>query len=225
MTSYSEYMNGEEQDLPPFIGWPEPRYSIIGSPRTGTNLLCDYLNQLGLGVPMEYFSRWTIETMPDRFGAANPTEYSNALLVHRTSVVEDEGIFGVKALWPYEWQRIQTFVWTNRVIRMFREEKEDQVLSYARARISDTWALMEGDDYDAPTDQPEPEPEELVNAENVILKLEQFWNGAAESNVAFSYEYLRDKPVEALQHIVDEVFEINLTVPDDITARTKSGAT
>ncbi len=91
MTSYSEYMNGEEQDLPPFIGWPEQRYSIIGSPRTGTNLLCDYLNQLGLGVPMEYFSRWTIETMPDRFGAANPTEYSNALLVHRTSVVEDEG--------------------------------------------------------------------------------------------------------------------------------------
>ena len=218
-TSYSEYMSGEEHNLPYFGGFPEIRYAVIGSPRTGTNLLCDYLSQLGLGVPMEYFSRWTIEDLPNRLGSLNPSEYGSDLLSNRTSAFDDESVFGVKALWPYEWQRIQTFIWPNRIIRMFREEKEDQVLSYARARITGTWAVM-GDD-ELPTYDEAPEPEDLVDAENVIMKLEQFWNQAAESNAAFSYEYLRDKPVDALRHIVDEVFELSVEVPDDITPRTR----
>lgn len=231
MTSYSEYLNGAEHDLEPYAGWPEIRYAIVGSPRTGTNLLSDYLNQLGLGAPMEYFSRYSIEVLPPRLGAWTPADYANVLMSRRTSsIIGFDGkpttaVFGVKTLWPYEWQRVQAFIWPNRIIRMFREEKEDQIKSYARARVSDVWAVMQGDDYDATSDQPELEPEALVDAENIIMKLEQFWNGAAESNVAFSYEYLVAEPVDTLQHIIDEVFELDVTVPDDITARTRKLAT
>ena len=225
MTTYSEEMIKEEYDLAGSpSGWPDIRYAIVGSPRSGSNLLCDYLTQLGLGVPMEYMSRWTVEKLPTRLGAWTPTDYGNVLLGRRTSsIIGVDGrptttVFGVKTLRPYEWQRAQTFIWPNWIIRLFREEKEPQVLSYAKARASEDYVLWDGDEH--PPEPEAPTPEELVSSENIIMQLEQFWNqAAAESNVAFSYEYLAEKPKELLQHIVDEVFEVDVTIPDDITPR------
>lgn len=220
--SYCEFMAQEEHDQEPLSVWPDIRYAIVGSPRTGSNLLCSYLYQLGLGVPMEYLSRWTTEHLPERLGAWTPTNYVETLFSRRTSVIPpDTSVFGVKTLWPYEWQRAQSFLWPTHVIRLFREDQDQQAESYAIARKSGIYTVIE-----EPGPPPEvPSPEEITQAGQVLTQLDQFWNQNVDAQAAFSYEFLVDEPVAALEHIVEEVFDLEIEVPPDIQPITKKQGT
>lgn len=190
MKSYTELMRQEKFDTSgPVLKseeYPRTRFLVVGTPRSGSNLLCDLLYQSGFGVPMEYFSTPAAHHLIDRWGV-NASEYVAEVVNRRTT----DGIFGAKLFYPHEFE-FARHVWPTHLIRLQREDKQAQARSFALANKTGYFADV-GDPDERPETLQEPSAQEITQAEQIILQLEQFWN-SVNVDAMVSYEYIvRDK--------------------------------
>ena len=134
---------------------PRFRYVVLSGERTRSGLLCDYLGQRGIGIPIEYFNLQYMERIAQRLGCLLPDgridvpRYMTLLEYKRTR----NGIFGTKL------QPTQLLTASNedsakatailrrfdRAILLRRRDKVLQAISLARAHLTDQWHIY-GDD-------------------------------------------------------------------------------
>lgn len=194
--SYTELMTASEYDVSAPSA-PVVRYAIVGSPRSGSNLLSDLLYQMGLGVPMEYFSPPAMNRLSERWGAFGPMEYSGYLFANRTS---ENGVFGVKVVNQIEWMRASQVVWPTHVIRLVREDREQQAESLAKVMVSQRYIALKGDASELVGR--EPTPEELQYAAGEIEGSEAWYDqNLGQPSGLLSYEYLVKETETALRNI------------------------
>lgn len=200
--SYGQVMITPEFDVAN-SGYPDIKYAIVGSPRSGTNLLCDLLFQMGYGVPMEYVNSATAEVMMKRLDTPTPGDYAKAVVNLRTT---SNGVFGVKCIMPTEWARVVELFWVNRVIRIIREDRDAQARSFARAVKTQYWC-----DIGDPDDRPvavSVEDDEVGKAAAILQQYETFYEqNIATPHILISYEYLVSQKKEALRAIAKDVFQ------------------
>lgn len=199
--SYSIWLAGQELDQPIPRHPPKLRYMIAATPRTGSNLLCDYLRQLGLGLPAEYLELGTAEVLMKRWGCW-PTEYIDRLMKLRT--VGDA--FGIKVMKPDVMiQQIMPL----RFIRMIRENAGDQVDSLARAMTTNYFTDI-GDPEDRPSAEPvEPSQAVLNMASAIVVSQNKIWDDQFRrvDNMTVSYEVLVAKPHEVMEKVLEYLTE------------------
>lgn len=138
---------------------PRLRYVIFSAQRTGSELLCDYLRERGIGIPFEYFNhtylpqiaRRLVCVLPD--GRINIGRYISLLEPRRTR----NGIFGTK-LQPDQLTTISggdsagARAWLSRfdrIVLLRRQDKLLQAISLTRAHLTNQWQLY-GDDAAIP---------------------------------------------------------------------------
>ena len=82
--------------------WPHPvrpefSYLICGTPRCGSNLLCEALGNTGLaGIPGEYF--WDEAHWARKWGTTCYTDYLHEVIKRSTT---ENRVFGTKVMWGY----------------------------------------------------------------------------------------------------------------------------
>lgn len=225
--SWTEHVLSEEYDLFPDYDAPGAtiRYCIIGTPRSGTNLLGSLLHKMGYGVPAEYFGDYALEKWIETRGFQGPFDYYTGLFGSRTS---EDGVFGCKAIAPHELPRMKLVVEPNVIIRMSRENKDAQAASFVRAMKTKHYVQLEGEDRAPDVIATE---DEIQQVKGQIMGTEAFYEeNVGNGNVLLTYEYLVSNTDEVLRHIAglfgDELPE-DWTHPTPATmkmARTPEGA-
>jgi LPS sulfotransferase NodH len=138
---------------------PRSRYVIFSAQRTGSELLCDYLRERGIGIPFEYFNHAHMPRIAGRLGCMLPDGRVNvmryiALLEPRRA---KNGIYGTK-LQPDQLRTISRDDSANaremlrrfdRIVLLRRRDKLLQAISLARAHLTNQWQLY-GDDAAVP---------------------------------------------------------------------------
>lgn len=197
VTSWSEHVLAEDMDLFPDFDAPGAsiRYVIIGTPRSGTNLLCSLLQEMGYGVPAEYYSDWMMDKMIESRGFQGPLDYYTGVMATRTSA---DGVFGCKTVQPGELGRIRMAVEPNVVIRMSREDKDAQAESFVKAMKTGNYVQLDG----------EPSPavvvtdEEREQTRERLAQMEMYLNeNIGNGHLLIGYEYLVNSTDEVLRHI------------------------
>jgi trehalose 2-sulfotransferase len=133
---------------------PRFRYVILSTPRSGSELLCAYLRQRGIGVPSEYFGT---ENLAERLGCREGDHgivfprYLHRLEAKRTT---PSGIFGLK-LHPGQLEAlfekntelaIRVLGHFNRIVVLRRRDKVLQAISLMRARLTGQYHVLAGDE-------------------------------------------------------------------------------
>lgn len=181
------------------------RYLICSEPRSGSNLLCDYLFQLGFGVPCEYFEDAAANVLMRRW-RATPTNYGDELLRHRTM----NGVVGAKITYAYEWNRALNALWPNRpIIRTRRRDRNAQAMSLARANRRGTWCYFGPDLTPASKVAPvEVSDFDLKEAARRIDTIGAFFDRAVETYpfVEVWFEDLVERPAETIDGVLRTVF-------------------
>ena len=209
MKSYTELIMQEEFDVEDAPA-PTSRFILVGSPRTGSNLLADLLRSVGIGIPAEYFAPNVIDDLMTDWGCYGPMDYITEVFSRRTALT---GIFGTKAMNPGEWQRALDAVWPQHVIYIVREDKDAQVESLARAMRTKYFADV-GDER--PVIVPDANDELRAAAEH-IAETEAWFvkNGVASgATITVSYEYLVANPDDVVRNIA---LAFGISLPDDWT--------
>ena len=196
-SSYTGLMADARFDTGPTGTTPDVRYLICSSPRTGSNLLCDYLWQIGYGVPMEYLEPVAMRLLVGRWGSDSPRSYLLDLLTRR----QVDGVFGAKA---HYWQLAQS--WGGRepiafthYVRLTREDRAAQVRSHARAKATRRWINLNGD-----PDYYEPDAREIGVAAGAIARDNAGWSAHLEgrAHLAVTYEQLVADPQATVDRVV-----------------------
>lgn len=123
-------------------------YVICTTPRSGSNLLCDYLSSTGLfGSPAEFMNPRTAKHFADRWGCVDESGVINfgayldrLLKVMRTS----NGVFGMKILHDdyYHFRAFpafRQFLERTKLIYLTRKDKVRQAVSYYIASRTGQW--------------------------------------------------------------------------------------
>ena len=130
--SYADYLMLPNRDVPVADRrLATDRYLIVGTPRTGSSLLCDLLTQAGLGVPGEYYEP-RLEQILTALWTPDHTEsidYMDEVFQRRTV----DGIFGMKVVSPSDYDRAILETNPHKTIRIVRQDVEAQATSAARA--------------------------------------------------------------------------------------------
>ncbi len=147
--------NGPEWDLAPFDG-PRVRYLVASTPRTGSTLLCRALWDTGrVGAPKEYCNPMQLRDWSLRRGSRSARLLRGPLvglagrgwgrgrldqhLAHVESLrTGPSGHFGMKVHRHHfdRWGSLEAQV----VVRIVREDRVAQAVSWARARQTNRWA-------------------------------------------------------------------------------------
>lgn len=126
-----------EHDNVEAVDPPHTIYLIAGLPRTGSSLLCDYLQQMGLGFPTEYYVQYARTTYGNRHGAFSPAAYADLLIKLRTR----NGYFGGKAVSPDTIKFALQWTPPTHIIEIRRNNRIAQVRSLAVAMDSGQYSL------------------------------------------------------------------------------------
>ena len=115
----------------------EPRgYAICTAPRSGSNLLCQYLASTGvLGRPLEYFNWQGRRGNEDPSYPAAPAAQIEMILSRGAT---DNGIYGVKLFWYQHAEVSAALDWTRALpglafLYLERRDRLGQAISWARA--------------------------------------------------------------------------------------------
>lgn len=163
MTNDDYDLAGPELDCERAVDVPLRTYALCSSPRSGSTLLSEALTFLGsAGAPIEYFDPTNaMRVVWRRWGCRSLPDYIDSLHRHRCS---SDGIFGVKVHWfqLVSAARALTGRPTGPVpapdlaltfdrvapgalaIRVLREDRERQALSWARAERTGHWRAGTG---------------------------------------------------------------------------------
>jgi LPS sulfotransferase NodH len=111
-------------------------YAICTAPRSGSNLLCQYLTSTELlGRPLEYFNTQGRRAIDD---PAYPDAPSDQIRLILTRGATANGIYGVKLFWYQHMEVTSTLDWTLALpnlsyIYLERRDRLGQAFSWARA--------------------------------------------------------------------------------------------
>lgn len=125
-------------------------YLIFTSPRSGSTLLCSLLyNIAGHGVPYEYFNkpinmarRFGVSETPRKYDTINMTKYIRALITNRTTphnMVWAAKLFPPHVQWMLESELGEKLLTSSKIIRLRREDRLDQAISYSVASQTGEW--------------------------------------------------------------------------------------
>jgi trehalose 2-sulfotransferase len=188
--------------------------------RSGSNLLCDYLSQLGIGQPTEFFqppfgitNSWfyqEVQVAPDNFAAFLPA------LTQRFSL---NGIFGAKLGWAHrnalEHAVAQTFGYPSLKeafnplwIRITRQDRIAQAISVWRALHSQVWLRRRGE-ASSELYNPPYEYDSLKKALMEVLSVEYVWSEYFRRHgiepISLTYEELAADPVAMVRRVADPI--------------------
>src|ERR1700676_1927877 len=152
--SYFESLYSERWDRPAAAA--RVRYLVLAQERTGSELLCAYLRQRGMGVPLEYFHKARLPALAARLGCleadgiVNVARYRAELERRRTT---DNGVFGAKIVMPQlAWIAGSTGIAPeqvagsfDKVVLMRRHDTLLQAISLMRAMSTGQWHVISGD--------------------------------------------------------------------------------
>jgi LPS sulfotransferase NodH len=132
------------------------RYLVLAQERTGSELLCAHLRQVGMGVPLEYFHPARLPALAGRLRCVEPgglrlARYRAELERHRTT---ENGVFGAKVVMPQlalmadtAGIPVEKFVASfDKVILMRRRDTLRQAISLMRAMSTGQWHVIPGDE-------------------------------------------------------------------------------
>lgn len=208
------------RDLP--AGAPvRRRYLICSTGRSGSNLLCDLLEQTGLaGVPMEYLNGNYIEAWRRRESSEtlDADAYLAGLERVRTSA---NGVFGVKAHAHHIDGRIGDpavfFTRFDRLIFLEREDKLAQAVSLFRAAVTRAWTSQVVSDPSQSRSTPDFDPYLITTSLHQLLEGERAWrrmlSGKGDRVIGLKYETLVEKP----DRVLEAIFR-SLDIPERPTA-------
>lgn len=125
-------------------------YLILSSPRSGSTLLCSLLyNVAGHGVPYEYFNkpinmarRFGVTDTPKKYESIDMTRYIRALVENRTTphnLVWGAKLFPPHIQWMLESDLGLRLLKTSKILRLRREDKLEQAISYSIAAQTGEW--------------------------------------------------------------------------------------
>ena len=115
---------------------PQRGYAICTAPRSGSNLLCQYLASTGvLGRPLEYFNWQGRRGNEDPSYPTDPAQQIRMILTRGTT---DNGVYGVKLFWYQHAEVGAALDWTRALpnlsyIYLERRDRLGQAISWARA--------------------------------------------------------------------------------------------
>jgi LPS sulfotransferase NodH len=196
------------RDLP--AGAPvRRRYLICSTGRSGSNLLCDLLEQTGLaGVPMEYLNGNYMDAWRRRESVETPDvdTYLAGLERVRTSA---NGVFGVKAHAHHIDKRVgdpSAFLGRfDLLIFLERDDKLAQAISLFRASVSGAWKSQAGPGSIQPQATPDFDPYLITLSLHQLLEGERAWRQMLSEKgprvIGLRYETLVEKPDRVLEAI------------------------
>jgi len=140
---------------------PHTSYTVCGTPRSGSGLLCEVLWKTGLaGRPDEYFLRKYVEKYSEIWRASTSYEYLNKIIEEGTT---GNGVFGIKIMWDQvgyfrekvlripQYMHLQTpdlmgCIFPNlHYIRITRRDKVRQAVSFYKAKKTGIYNWHEGE--------------------------------------------------------------------------------
>jgi LPS sulfotransferase NodH len=205
MHSWTEYLSQARFDQPEFVGTPKIRLVLVALPRTGSNLLSDYLHQLGIGVPMEYYSPPAKRLLADRWNVLRG--YTDALVsrrtVHRTTT-DPASVFATKAINPVELNEARLQTMPTHLVGVDRFDRRAQSYSFARASKTGYFA-----DVGDPDDRPrliEPSAGEAREASAMLEKIRNAYRMMCpDLKLTVYYEALIEDPVATVNDVIDHL--------------------
>lgn len=111
-------------------------YAICTAPRSGSNLLCQYLTSTGvLGRPLEYFNWQGRRGNEDPCYPVDPAQQVRMILTRGTT---DNGVYGVKLFWYQHADTSAVLDWTRALpnlsfVYLERRDRLAQAISWVRA--------------------------------------------------------------------------------------------
>ncbi len=200
-------------------------YLIAFTLRSGSNLLCDYLQANQLGQPAEYFQYPFGETnraIYDSLGVA-PDDFP-AFFYQLIAQRSTGNIFGAKLTWDHKnalveqlhnhFQNVQDIpdLFPNCLwIYLLRQDKSAQAVSAWRAAISKQWRSI-----DAPTGEPDPEYDffGILTRLNAILVEEYLWEDYFRRNtispIRLFYEDLTAHAASIVESLARRLLDASL---------------
>lgn len=141
------------------------RYLIFSTQRTGSELLCAYLRERGIGVPLEYFGPTSLAERLDCLEGNGRTMFQRYVPLLEAKRTTPNGIFGMKlhpgqleALSELNDEKAIRFLERfGKIIVLRRRDKVLQAISLARAIITGQFHNVAGDET-----RPLSAPDELL---------------------------------------------------------------
>src|SRR5437867_2650522 len=197
-------------------------YTIVFTPRSGSNLLCDFLRANGLGQPSEYFQH-PLGVAKDCFqerGVA-PDDFKT-FLTRLVTEKSQNGIFGVKLTWDHKNvlvgalrrhfgrnDGLLALSPRHRWVYLQRRDKIGQAISLWRASKSGIWTSSTPRSGEA--DELEYDFFRLLSLLQAILTEEYLWEGFFQKEgiepVRVLYEDLLREPAAAVLRVARAVQE------------------
>lgn len=186
---------------------PRASYLICTTPRTGSWLICDALTQTGLaGYPQEYLL--THVAFDPAWGKPSPNNFDDYMAWVCEQATSDNGVCGIKVHWPQMHylkvvldldncgllDRLRRHLPGLVLIRLTREDRVRQALSYHRAMREDAWWEFTG----SPIEERDFQPDyaEVARLVGLITRYEREWDcffeEVREQPLPMSYEQLVD---------------------------------
>jgi LPS sulfotransferase NodH len=187
---------------------PRASYLICTTPRTGSWLICDALTQTGLaGYPQEYLLSHVAFDLA--WGKPSPDSFDDYMAWVCEQATTDNGVCGIKVHWPQMHylkvvldldncgllDRLRRHLPGLVLIRLTREDRIRQALSYHRAMTEDAWWEFTG----SPIEERDFRPDyaEVARLVGLITRYEQEWDSFVEEvrkrPLTVSYERLVDE--------------------------------
>jgi trehalose 2-sulfotransferase len=196
---------------------PTVSYMICSLPRSGSSLLCEALaNTLHAGMPAEYFNPGMVAVMKRRWKVESFDDYLRELLARKTS---PNGVFGLKVHWGQYTQVVEDrdpeSIFPNiRFIRIRREDRVRQAVSWVRARQTGDWSVSWKDPRGGHAQfDPDEIGKSLGRLEREDAAWEAFFRLHSISPHRLSYEEL----VEAREPTLRGIFAfLGVDLPEDL---------
>ena len=197
-------------------------YTIVFTPRSGSNLLCDFLRANGLGQPSEYFQHplGVANAYYQELGVA-PDDFKT-FLTRLVTEKSQNGIFGVKLTWDHKNvlvgalrrhfgrnDGLLALSPRHRWVYLQRRDKIGQAISLWRASKSGIWTSSTPRSGEA--DELEYDFFRLLSLLQAILTEEYLWEGFFQKEgiepVRVLYEDLLREPAAAVLRVARAVQE------------------
>lgn len=170
-------------------------YLIAATPRTGSSLLCEGLAASGVaGFPREYCSAEDTATWCDYAGCTSHFAYFERFVEQGRS---ENGVFGAKLMWLQflTWggdarryrgctgetlDIIRSLIGPFAVVRLSREDRLRQAVSFVRAGLTGQWSRRRTD-MEGPAQWPVYDADEIRSIARLIDSHEDSWEVAMQA--------------------------------------------
>lgn len=212
---------------------PRLSYLICATPRCGSNLLCEALENTGLaGIPAEYF--WDEAHWTRKWGTASYTDYLHEVIKRSTT---QNQVFGTKVMWGYfdafvtrvretsEYGRgnrsahelLDRLFPCLRYIWITRRDKVRQAVSFWKSLQTLVWFSKAGIDPTPPRKEPEYRFEAIDHFVQEIVMHEAAWQAYFDRHVIVPYSVIYEDLVSTYEETALKILDwLGVSNPPDL---------